>query len=990
MYSTHGDMSSSRRAPPPPSTARSSRYDMLPPGSATPDANGPLTRERMQMEQIRAKLERAQQRLARQHAAQSATPGSSRYYPPNYTSAKARTPAPPVQSVKLEDFSLLQHAYVSPPPPSSTASGYLGVYPPQSTATHRTYADPYASQRPRQHAPPPTTTTSRAPYPERAGVPPPVSARPTRQSVPDAPTKSSRPSASSSSRHHRQQYPPELQYRSASRNTSALDPHQQGTPLSTSAPFLVYSTSRQAPPQSTAPVASSRPDRPREAPPSAMRSAMQPPPSSRVRFEGVNDTNSDPDAAAIAAAAAAKKHHDAERRAAAKIKERQREKEHALREMLRQERHKRSVSRDAAENASHEPAERTRRGSLPTPPKSEIDVSAFELATLALPTSPSAAATGGGRTRRNTPSVAAPPMSAIQATAFDGAPVHRRSSAADEAPVLMFEDDDEVVAAAAAKATAETAPAKRDVSSDDDEFTTPPTSPSSGASSTTSATAALQVDVAPPAPVADAPAPVASPQAAPVPDAPIAVTVRPAVKDYDDALFRPAPAAATSDSTASPAAAKKKHLSIWAEDDEDEIISSGAQPKPSPRHQQQQPPPLSPAHRPSPRHLPPRSPAHKAPVHIWDNDSDVTDDDEVTTDNNDNDVTGEDAESNQELSPLKPDETVLFKSTRRPAPVPEKLNDDSSSASLDNQQDNETPAAVASPLSPPQAPMPSNQVLSPVSKPTASRASAYGSRSRLDLRSRISAALQASKTPEAPAAIESKTPPTPSPAPRAPAHPVSEPRAPPALLPPRSSAAIPRPPNTTIGRPSVSRPRVPPSPPHASLQQSLFHPPPSSHVSDGQTHSRRVRHREPLELKRQLPPAIGILAGLSSGSNTFPLNARAFYEIEWRTGEFGFSFQRVYAEACDDDGDDRHATPEMYLRMLLDTDRGTCKSFHDVHVGDILIQIGDVKVSDLGFDSARDPGAALTKYFTELRMQTPMRLVFQRMEVLDWEGGVEL
>lgn len=134
-----------------------------------------------------------------------------------------------------------------------------------------------------------------------------------------------------------------------------------------------------------------------------------------------------------------------------------------------------------------------------------------------------------------------------------------------------------------------------------------------------------------------------------------------------------------------------------------------------------------------------------------------------------------------------------------------------------------------------------------------------------------------------------------------------------------------------------------------------------------------------------MPPSIGALSGLASGPVTFEINEQSFYEITWEEGEFGFSFQRVYLEE-DGDGDSRL----MFLRMLLNTERGTCPSFKHVHVGDVLIQIGDQRVCDLRLDRYGSGGASLTKLFTNLRAQTPLRLVFQRMDPTSWDGGVEL
>ncbi|KAF1314536.1 hypothetical protein FI667_g16598, partial [Globisporangium splendens] len=969
---------SSRRQYPPNSSMsmRSSHRHHQPPPSSS--ANGPLTAERHMMEQIRLKLEHAQQRLVHRHAVESATPGSSRYYPPNYTSTQAKHPAPPVQSVKLEDLSLhvAAHQYTS----SSTASssGYMGVYPPQSTR------DPYVSQR----RPPPS-------HRDHTQAPTTNSTRPTRQNAP--PPSNYVPSSSRTHRHHhqqpmsrreyRQQYPPELQYRSSSRNPHASSRGQEqytGAPLSTSAPFLVYSSSHHAPhekkhglqnpptsaievPPALQPALqpanqknhhhhqhrdeSEKEDKkekkrddspPPEAPPasavrstmaSAMRSPVQPPPSSRVRFEGY------PSPPESEEARTKRKEHEAE-----KAKERQREKEKQLRDVLRQERQRRSVSRDAADAHDHMEKEqraegRARRGSLPAPPKSEIDVSAFEQAVLVLPVSPS------GRTRRNS-LAAAPPKSAIQVSAFDEAPVRRRSSAADEHAVKQ-QQVEEPTASSGEKHASKAV--KRDTSSDDDDYRTPPTSPSSGGSSSEPG---FMVTTKEEANAADE-----------VPtESVLPISVKAVKTDYDDAMPFVASNQQDEGGLRSPSKEKKKpFLSIWDNDDEEAIISASLSS-----------PALS-----KDRNQKPQSPAHHEPdPRMWAMRDDPEEEEGKQV-------------SNQEVE--EEEEQVA-------SPVLEFSDDPISPVE-------EAESAVEAPPPPVKedkvvTEASSNQELLPVTKPPAVSSRTPGSRSnRPDLRSRISAAIQAFNAPENGEEGATKSPPTRM------RSPVTEPRQPrplsPALPPPSrpsNSFLSQRPPNTTTAAragsmtssslrptltPTVTRPR-PPLPPPPSAHSGLPAPP--------TTQGRRLRHKEPLELKRQLPPQIGVLAGLASGPTTFTLNEYAFYEIEWKVGEFGFSFQRVYAEPDPYDRDHENQSREMYLRMLLNTDRSTCKSFRDVHVGDILIQIGDTKVSDLGFDSigVRDSGSALTKYFTELRMQTPMRLVFQRTEVMDWEGGVEL
>jgi hypothetical protein len=140
-----------------------------------------------------------------------------------------------------------------------------------------------------------------------------------------------------------------------------------------------------------------------------------------------------------------------------------------------------------------------------------------------------------------------------------------------------------------------------------------------------------------------------------------------------------------------------------------------------------------------------------------------------------------------------------------------------------------------------------------------------------------------------------------------------------------------------------------------------------------------------MDLKNALPPSIGVLSGLSSGSSSFVLDPSYFYDVTWKSGEFAFSVQRVYTE--ESEFDDRSQEPQLFLRMLLNTERSTCKSFRDVRVGDVLIRVGEAYVSDLGLEGS---GTVLTKFFAKLTAQTPIRLTFQRMCPSDWEGGVEL
>ncbi|KAG7386033.1 hypothetical protein PHYBOEH_008802 [Phytophthora boehmeriae] len=163
-------------------------------------------------------------------------------------------------------------------------------------------------------------------------------------------------------------------------------------------------------------------------------------------------------------------------------------------------------------------------------------------------------------------------------------------------------------------------------------------------------------------------------------------------------------------------------------------------------------------------------------------------------------------------------------------------------------------------------------------------------------------------------------------------------------------------------------------------------PPPAPQTS-GANYIRRSRARAPMDLKNQLPPSIGVLSGLSSGSSKFVVDPSCFYEVVWKTGEFAFSVQRVYTEENEFEFDDRNQEPQLFLRMLLNTERSTCKSFHSVRVGDVLIRVGDAYVSELGLEGS---GSVLTKFFAKLTAQTPIKLTFQRMYFSEWEGGVEL
>ncbi|GMF26627.1 unnamed protein product [Phytophthora lilii] len=199
--------------------------------------------------------------------------------------------------------------------------------------------------------------------------------------------------------------------------------------------------------------------------------------------------------------------------------------------------------------------------------------------------------------------------------------------------------------------------------------------------------------------------------------------------------------------------------------------------------------------------------------------------------------------------------------------------------------------------------------------------------------------------------------------------------APPMSYTPASSAFLP---SRALGRPPV------PATTGRNRYSRMPPPAPSTSVA---SYIRRSRARAPMDLKNQLPPSIGVLSGLSSGSSTFVMDPNYFYEVTWKSGEFAFSVQRVYTEENEYEFDDRNQEPQLFLRMLLNTERSTCKSFRDVRVGDVLIRVGDAYVSELGLEGS---GTVLTKFFAKMTAQTPVKLTFQRMTFSDWEGGVEL
>ncbi|KAG1705500.1 hypothetical protein DVH05_003189 [Phytophthora capsici] len=186
---------------------------------------------------------------------------------------------------------------------------------------------------------------------------------------------------------------------------------------------------------------------------------------------------------------------------------------------------------------------------------------------------------------------------------------------------------------------------------------------------------------------------------------------------------------------------------------------------------------------------------------------------------------------------------------------------------------------------------------------------------------------------------------------------------------------------------ALGRPPVPATTGRALSSTRRNRAPPPSSTTSVASYVRRSRARAPMDLKNQLPPSIGVLSGLSNGSSTFVLEPKYFYEVTWKSGEFAFSVQRVYTDENEFEFDDRNQEPQLFLRMLLNTERSTCRSFDDVRVGDVLIRVGDAYVSDLGLEGS---GTVLTKFFAKMMAQTPIKLTFQRMAPSDWEGGVEL
>ncbi|OWZ13290.1 hypothetical protein PHMEG_00013412 [Phytophthora megakarya] len=311
---------------------------------STASADAPLTAERAMMDQIRSKLERAQRRLARNAPSSSSSVASSRYIPSSEYNSAMHKP--PVKSVRLEDMSKHYAPSSLRPPPS-------GHRPPPSS--HR--------PSPSSHRPPPSSHR-----------PPP-------------------------SRHSKEASRYALQYKSRSKYAEDADPLNGGPPPM-STPYLVYSSSRP-------PMTGSQKSRV-AGPPSAMRSGIARPPTSRVRFEGQEERES-------------VKIEESEKRR--QLKERE------ARHQKHREQEIRNINARAKGTGPSSPiAARGRRsGSVENPPKSAIKLSAYEDIAQAIPTSPV------GRTRRSSISNT-PPKSDIKISAFDDIIPRRRGSGENQKP----------------------------------------------------------------------------------------------------------------------------------------------------------------------------------------------------------------------------------------------------------------------------------------------------------------------------------------------------------------------------------------------------------------------------------------------------------------------------------------------------------------------------------------------------------------------------
>ncbi|DBA02652.1 TPA: hypothetical protein N0F65_010477 [Lagenidium giganteum] len=143
-----------------------------------------------------------------------------------------------------------------------------------------------------------------------------------------------------------------------------------------------------------------------------------------------------------------------------------------------------------------------------------------------------------------------------------------------------------------------------------------------------------------------------------------------------------------------------------------------------------------------------------------------------------------------------------------------------------------------------------------------------------------------------------------------------------------------------------------------------------SHSSNGSSNDGPVGARDSYHVVRpSMMPSNQV--GVSNRSNSsdfnvpvpgetfFMINTSAFYHIQWTDGPFGLTVR---------EGDsDRGAVMLITKR----TGRDTCPGLRRVAVGDILVQIGEKRVSQLGFDQG-------TRYLKTV--PKPVMLVFQAID----------
>lgn len=97
----------------------------------------------------------------------------------------------------------------------------------------------------------------------------------------------------------------------------------------------------------------------------------------------------------------------------------------------------------------------------------------------------------------------------------------------------------------------------------------------------------------------------------------------------------------------------------------------------------------------------------------------------------------------------------------------------------------------------------------------------------------------------------------------------------------------------------------------------------------------------------------------NNNEDFFVIDERAFYQISWTDGPFGFTV--------------REANSKRGTVMLVTkrTGKATCPGLRRVAVGDILIRIGDREISDIGFERA-------TRYLRTV--PKPVALTFQAID----------